>query len=156
MHGLVWPPAMETDRGDLIQLAVPDVSVKAAKQEKTMNGLIDGAEAPVLANRAPTSPCIATPSEMVALSSSEDYAEFLRVSPLDALPDAHEFLIQSQLRSGKAPDALHTRHRLVMTAESLLGLHKYLGQYLSRALSEDEASVRLARLPSGQSGMNVG
>lgn len=121
-----------------------------------MNGLIDGVEAPVLANRAPTSPCITTTSGMVALSSSEDYAEFLRVRPLDALPDAHEFLIQSQLRSAKDPEALHTRHRLVMVTESLVGLHQYLGQYLSRALSEDEASVRLARLPSGQSCMNVG
>lgn len=68
----------------------------------------------------------------VELVRSQDYSETLRISPIPALTDAHDLLIESQLRSAADPVARHRRHRLVITRDSLQGLVHHLQTYLAR------------------------
>lgn len=93
-----------------------------------------GRECPI--SRSGRSPSDARPGDVarieVELACSHDYSETLRISPIPALTDAHDLLIESQLRSAADPAARHRRHRLVITRDYLQGLIHQLQSYLDR------------------------
>ena len=73
------------------------------------------------------------------LTESQVYAEFIRLSPISCLPDGHSLAFQSRLATAKDPDAVQTRHHMVITADALRRLHDFLGLYLSRVEASRKA-----------------
>ena len=76
-------------------------------------------------------------SPSVQIANSQVYEEFITLRPVPALPDAHEFLIRSRLDSAKDPQALQTRHCIVLTRDALVRIHRYLGEYLQSQATEE-------------------
>lgn len=66
----------------------------------------------------------------VQLAVSQVYKEYLTLTPIGLVPGSHDCLIRSRLDSAKDPDALHTRHRIVLSIQAIERLHRYLGEYL--------------------------
>lgn len=73
----------------------------------------------------------------VQIADSQVYEEFITLRPVQVLPDAHEFLIRSRLDSAKDPQALQTRHCIVLTRDALVRIHRYLGEYLQAQAPEE-------------------
>lgn len=64
------------------------------------------------------------------LTQSENYIQTLTLSPVAALPNHFELLIQSQLASAKDPTALQVQHRVIVTDEALRALQKAIEESL--------------------------
>ncbi len=66
----------------------------------------------------------------VQIADSQVYEEYLTLSPIGLVPGSHDCWIRSRLDSAKEPDALQTRHRVVLSTDAIRRLHRYLGDYL--------------------------
>lgn len=66
----------------------------------------------------------------VQIADSQVYEEYLTLTPIALLPGSHDCWIRSRLDSAKDPDALQTRHRIVLSSAAIERLHRYLGEYL--------------------------
>ena len=64
------------------------------------------------------------------LAQSSVYEERLVLSPIALIPDAHDLSILSRLDTAKDRQALHTRHRVVLSTDAIERIHRLLGDYL--------------------------
>ena len=77
----------------------------------------------------------------VQLADSQVYEEYLTLTPIGLLPGSHDCWIRSRLDSAKDPDALQTRHRVVLSTEAIERLHRYLGEYLQAQQAPKEGAT---------------
>jgi hypothetical protein len=64
------------------------------------------------------------------LTQSENYIQTFTLSPVAALPNHFELLIQSQLLSAKDPSALKVQHRVIVTDVALRALQQAIEERL--------------------------
>jgi hypothetical protein len=101
----------------LIQIAAPDKSSNAAKQEIDMSAVITSK---IATNNAVE--CI--------LSASDSYIETLSIQAIDAQPGLLELVIRTQLLSAKNPAEKRVKSRTCIDRSRLIELQQGIGQYL--------------------------
>jgi hypothetical protein len=102
----------------LIQIAAPDTSSNAAKQE------IDMSEEIALASgTGRVIECV--------LSASDSYIETLSIQAIEAQPGALELVIKTQLLSAKNPAEKRVKSRTYIDHSKLVELHQRISQYLA-------------------------
>jgi hypothetical protein len=101
----------------LIQIAAPDTTSNAAKQEIEMSTL-------VTSNTATENiiECV--------LSASDSYLETLSIQAIDAQPGVLELVIRTQLLSAKNPDEKRVKSRICIERSRLHELQQSIGQFL--------------------------
>jgi len=104
-------------RGELIQIAAPDTSSNAAKQEIVMSA---GVTSKIATNNAIE--CV--------LSTSESYIETLSIQAIDAQPGLLELVIWTQLLSAKNPAEKRVKSRTCIERSRLIELQQSIYQFL--------------------------
>jgi len=101
----------------LIQIAAPDTSSNAAKQEIVMS-------------EAFTSKIALTNAIECVLSTSESYIETLSIQAIDAQPGLLELVIWTQLLSAKNPAEKRVKSRTCIERSRLIELQQSIYQFL--------------------------
>jgi hypothetical protein len=101
----------------LTQIAAPDTSSNAAKQEIVMSE--------VITSKTATSSAI----ECV-LSASDSYIETLSIQTIDLQPGLLELVIRTQLLSAKNPAEKRVKSRTCIDRSRLIELQQAIGQLL--------------------------
>jgi hypothetical protein len=101
----------------LFQIAAPDTSSNAAKQE------IDMSE--VITKKFAADPCV----ECV-LAQTDCYIETLSIQAIDAQPSLLELVIRTQLLSAKKPSEMRVKSRTCIERSKLLELQMGIGRFL--------------------------
>jgi hypothetical protein len=104
-------------RGELIQIAAPDTSSNAAKQEKVMSAVV-------------TSKIATNKAIECVLSTSESYIETLSIQAIDAQPGLLELVIWTQLLSAKNPAEKRVKSRTCIERSRLIELQQSISQFL--------------------------
>ena len=103
--------------GELIQIAAPDKSSNAAKQEIVMSEAITLKTA---TNNAIE--CV--------LSASDSYIETLSIQAIDSQPGLLELVIRTKLLSAKNPAEKRVKSRTCIERSRLIELQQGIGQFL--------------------------
>jgi len=101
----------------LIQIAAPDKSSNAAKQETVMSAVI-------------TSQTATNKAIECVLSASDSYIETLSIQAIDAQPGLLELVIRTQLLSAKKPAEKQVKSRTCIERSRLIELQQGIGQFL--------------------------
>jgi hypothetical protein len=101
----------------LIQIAAPDTSSIAAKQEKVML-------------KAITSKITTNSAIECVLSASDSYIETLSIQDIDLQPGLLELVIRTQLLSAKNPAEKRVKSRTCIERSRLIELQQGIGQFL--------------------------
>jgi hypothetical protein len=101
----------------LIQIAAPDKSSNAAKQETVMSVAI-------------TSKTALNNAIECVLSASNSYIETLSIQAIDLQPGLLELVIRTQLLSAKNPGEKRVKSRTCIEQSRLIELQKGIGQFL--------------------------
>jgi hypothetical protein len=101
----------------LIQIAAPDKSSNAAKQEIVMSAVIIAKTA---TNNAIE--CV--------LSASDSYIETLSIQDIDVQPGLLELVIRTQLLSAKNPAEKRVKSRTCIERSKLIELQQAIGHFL--------------------------
>ena len=64
------------------------------------------------------------------IAQSSVYEERLVLSPIPLVPGTHDLSILSRLDTAKDRQALHTRHRVVLSTDDIERIHRLLSNYL--------------------------
>jgi hypothetical protein len=110
--------------GELIQIAAPDRSSNAAKEEIEMSDI----HVPTIAVQ-----CM--------LSASESYVETLNLRDIDAQPGLVEFVIHSQLLNAKNPTEQRVKSRTCIELSRLIELQQRIGEFV-RAVEHKPVKVQ--------------
>ena len=102
--------------GELIQIAAPDKSSNAAKQEIAMSAVITSKTA--------------TNNIECVLSASDSYIETLSIQAIDSQPGLLELVIRTQLLSAKNPAEKRVKSRTCIERSRLIELQQSIGQFL--------------------------
>ena len=102
--------------GELIQIAAPDKSSNAAKQEIVMSEAITSKTA--------------TNNIECVLSASDSYIETLSIQVIDVQPGLLELVIRTQLLSAKNPAEKRVKSRTCIERSRLIELQQGIGQFL--------------------------
>ena len=102
--------------GELIQIAAPDKSSNAAKQEIVMSAVITSKTA--------------TNNIECVLSASDSYIETLSIQDIELQPGLLELVIRSQLLSAKNPAEKRVKSRTCIDRSRLIELQQGIGQFL--------------------------
>ncbi len=103
--------------GELIQIAAPDKSSNAAKEEIFMSEAI-------------TSKIAINNAIECVLSASDSYIETLSIQAIDLQPGLLELVIRTQLLSAKNPVEKRVKSRTCIERSRLIELQKGIGQFL--------------------------
>jgi hypothetical protein len=101
----------------LIQIAAPDKSSNAAKQETVMSAVF-------------TSKIATNNAIDCVLSASDSYIETLSMQTIDARPGLLELVIRTQLLSAKNPAEKRVKSRTCIERSRLIELQQGIGQFL--------------------------
>jgi hypothetical protein len=101
----------------LIQIAAPDKSSNAAKQEIVMSEAI-------------TSKTATNNAVECVLSASDSFIETLSIQAIDSPPGLVELVIRTQLLSAKNPAEKRVKSRTCIERSRLLDLQQSIGQFL--------------------------
>jgi hypothetical protein len=101
----------------LIQIAAPDKSSNAAKQEIDMSAVI-------------TSKIATNNAIECVLSASDSYIETLSIQDIDLQPGLLELVIRTQLLSAKNPAEKRVKSRTCIARSRLIELQQGIGQLL--------------------------
>jgi hypothetical protein len=101
----------------LIQIAAPDKSSNAAKQEIDMSAVI-------------TSKSATNNAIECVLSASDSYIEILSIQDIDLQPGLLELVIMTQLLSAKNPEEKRVKSRTCIERSRLIELQNDIGQFL--------------------------
>jgi hypothetical protein len=101
----------------LIQIAAPDKSSKAAKQEIVMSEAI-------------TSKTATNNAIECVLSASDSYIETLSIQDIELQPGLLELVIRTQLLSAKNPAEKRVKSRTCVERSRLIVLQQGIGQFL--------------------------
>ena len=101
----------------MFQIAAPDATSNAAKQE------IDMSE--VITKKFAADACV----ECV-LAQTDCYIETLSIQAIDALPGLLELVIHTQLLSAKKPSEKRVKSRTCIERSRLIELQRGIGQFL--------------------------
>jgi len=114
-----------TGRGDLIQIAAPDITSKRLKRREVMS----------VEELAVKSTGIMVET---ILSASNTYIETLTIKPIEAQPWLIDLVIRTQLLTAKNPDEKRVKARCCIERGRLVELHSALGRFLQGAGSSGE------------------
>ena len=103
--------------GELIQIAAPDKSSNAAKQEIVMSAVI-------------TSKIATNNAIECVLSASDSYIETLSIQAIDAQHGLLELVIRTQLLSAKNPAEKRVKSRTCIDRSRLIELQQGIDQFL--------------------------
>jgi hypothetical protein len=106
-----------TGWGELIQIAAPDKSSNAAKQEIVMSAVI-------------TSKTATNNGIECVLSASGSYIETLSIQAIDLQPGLLELVIRTQLLSAKNSVEKRVKSRTCIDRSRLIELQQGIGQFL--------------------------
>jgi hypothetical protein len=101
----------------LIQIAAPDKSSNAAKEEIVMSEAI-------------TSKIAINNAIECVLSASDSYIETLSIQDIELQPGLLELVIRTQLMSAKNPAEKRVKSRICIERSRLIELQKGIGQFL--------------------------
>jgi hypothetical protein len=101
----------------LIQIAAPDKTSNAAKQEIVMSEAI-------------TSKTATNNAIECVLTASDSYIETLSIQAIDAQPGLLELVIRTQLLSAKNPAEKRVKSRTCIERSRLIELQHGIGQFL--------------------------
>jgi len=101
----------------LIQIAAPDKSSNAAKQEIVMSAVI-------------TSKTATHNAIECVLTASDSYIETLSIQAIDSQPGLLELVIRTQLLSAKNPAEKRVKSRTCIERSRLIELQQGIGQFL--------------------------
>lgn len=114
-----WSPSRKAnDREDLFQIAAPDTSSNAAKEEIGMTNFVSVSDSPK--NQVET-----------ILSSSGGYIETLTLRSIGNPPGLTEIVIESQWQDSKHPDERRVKSRSCVERQALIELQSAINHYLS-------------------------
>lgn len=123
---MVWSDRVtHADRGDLIQLAAPDVSSKRLKKEYGMSNIQEALQ--------PTG----TEIESV-LCATDSYIETLTIKTIEAQPWLVELVIKTQLLSAKNPEEKRIKSRTCIERARLAEIQGAIGEFLKGSSSSGE------------------
>jgi hypothetical protein len=126
----------------LIQIAAPDTSSNAAKEEIVMSAVITSK--------------IATNNVIeCVLSASDSYIETLSIQAIDAQPGMLELVIRTQLLSAKNPAEKRVKSRTCIERSRLIELQEGVGQFLQATGGSSGELLEGYRELSGKSGIEV-
>ena len=103
--------------GELIQIAAPDKSSNAAKQEIVMSEAI-------------TSKTATNNAIECVLSASDSFIETMSIQAIDSQPGLLELVIRTQLLSAKNPAEKRVKSRTCIERSRLIELQHAIGQFL--------------------------
>ena len=103
--------------GELIQIAAPDKSSNAAKQEIVMSEAI-------------TSKTATNNAIECVLSASDSFIETMSIQAIDSQPGLLELVIRTQLLSAKNPAEKRVKSRTCIERSRLIELQQGIGQFL--------------------------
>ena len=101
----------------MIQIAAPDKSSNAAKEEIVMSEAI-------------TSKIAINNAIECVLSASDSYIETLSIQDIELQPGLLELVIRTQLMSAKNPAEKRVKSRICIERSRLIELQKGIGQFL--------------------------
>jgi hypothetical protein len=112
------PSRKANDREDLIQIAAPDISSNAAKEEIGMTNFVSVSDSPK--NQVET-----------ILSSGGGYIETLTLRPGGFPTCLTEIVIESQWQDSKHPEERRVKSRSCVERQALIELQSAINHYLS-------------------------
>ena len=104
--------------GDLFQIAAPDLSSNAAKEEIGMTNI-------------DSDYCSRNKQKEAIICSGGGYVETFRLRSIETNNDLTELVIESQLQQSKDPFERRIRLRSCITRQELLNIQSAINDYLS-------------------------